>query len=245
MGRITVWNYTGNFVSYNKYINKRGNWIGGRIYSMCNRKFVWSGKYSGSACYCYADICFCRRNTYVNKTLEKKRYNSFCSISTHRGNATTSEFVDDKNKTFADAFYTVEMSLLMPLLIGIITMMMYLGFYVNDRMVLEEAAKETAVFCASNFPDDIENINKIAGQKFNDNISRRLFSVNNISYTAQENNDCINVKVKADFIIPVFAQLRKELFGSDIKIEVEGQGVVTRPVRTIWKTKIIEKILDN
>ena len=72
-----------------------------------------------------------------------------------------------------------------------------------------------------------------------------MFSVNNISYTAQENNDCINVKVKADFIIPVFAQLRKELFGSDIKIEVEGQGVVTRPVRTIWKTKIIEKILDN
>lgn len=137
------------------------------------------------------------------------------------------------------------MSLLMPLLIGIITMIMYLGFYVNDRMVLEEAAKETAVYCASNFPDDIENINKIAGQKFNDNINRRLFSVNNISYTAQENNGYINVKAKADFIIPVFAQLRKELFGSDIKIEVEGQGVVTRPVRTIWKTKIIEKILDN
>lgn len=115
------------------------------------------------------------------------------------------------------------MSLLMPLLIGIITMMMYLGFYVNDRMVLEEAAKETAVFCAQISLVIIENINKIAGQKFNDNISRRLFSVNNISYTAQENNDCINVKVKADFIIPVFAQLRKELFGSDIKIEVEGQ----------------------
>ena len=48
------------------------------------------------------------------------------------------------------------MSFVMPIILSIIAMLIYLGFYINDRAVLEEAAKEAAIYAAANYPSDID-----------------------------------------------------------------------------------------
>lgn len=114
-----------------------------------------------------------------------------------------------------------------PLVLAILVMTIYLGFYVTDRALLEAAVHETAAYFALR---EEEETAKEVNDKLHEVLQNRLLSVRECAAEVERRANRVTVRAVADFRIPLFAGLARQLFGWNMKISAEGKSVVTRPV---------------
>lgn len=115
----------------------------------------------------------------------------------------------------------------------------------TDKAVLEEAVKEVAVYSAVHYEDDYNSTENMAKEMFYNILENKLFSMYNVKVNVKKKGSYIIVTAEGEFEVPMFAQLRKSIWGEDMVLKVEGQGVITKPVRTIWGAKFIENIIEG
>lgn len=137
------------------------------------------------------------------------------------------------------------MSFVMPIILSIIAMLIYLGFYINDRAVLEEAAKEAAIYAAANYPSDIDEAESQAYKLCNEISKKRIIGIRTIDVDVQKKGEYLIVSASGCLKIPFFSELSKKLFGGDFKIAAKGSGVITHPVNKIWMFEIIEDVVGG
>lgn len=121
-------------------------------------------------------------------------------------------------------------------------LLMYLGFYENDRAVLEEAVMESAIYAAANYADDIESIEKNTLEKCKEITNKKLFAMKNVNFNVSRDGNYICVYADGNFLIPMFGSLQKAVWGRNIIISAEGKGVITKPVRNLYVVRGISGI---
>lgn len=217
--------------------------IGGWLSGMCNRVFSRGREDNG---YINSGIISVRCDRDVADgvfALGKEEDHALRSVfvfSIYNANGNLLTYFSNR---WQRAAYTIEMSIILPLLLAIIAMLIYLGFYVNDRVVLEEAAKEAAMYSASSYPGDSDKMQSAAKGRFNEIIDKKLFAMGNVNVEIDRKGIYIVINVRGKFKIPMFAELRKELFGGELSIKARGRGIITQPVGSIQAAKLVENIV--
>jgi len=140
------------------------------------------------------------------------------------------------------ASYTVEMSLVMPIILSVVVMLLYLGFYINDRVVLEEAVKESAIYAAATYPSDKNAMIKCVNEKNSEIIAGKLFCMENVKFNTEIEGSYVVVNGSGDFVIPIFSELANKLFKNSSRLKVTGKGVITNPVNKIWLIEIVKSL---
>lgn len=126
----------------------------------------------------------------------------------------------------------------MPILLGLLTMLLYLGFYVNDRIVLEEAARESAVYAAATCPSDRNQMVSAANKKSSEIIAGKIFSTQNISLNTEIKGSYVVVNVSGNFVVPIFNELAQNVFDNNFSLNTVGKGIITTPVNKIRLVEI-------
>lgn len=137
------------------------------------------------------------------------------------------------------------MSFVMPIIICIIVMLMYLGFYVNDRVVLEEAVKEAAVYACANYPSDKSMALNAARQKYEEITYKRLYCVENINFNVSVKTGYIVATADCNFKIPILNKFSKQIMPQFFNIKAYGKGSITNPVNKIWLVEIMESVINR
>ena len=240
---IYFWNAARCNIDFCQHNNEGSNRVGRWISSMYNRKFIRTKRHCE---YSYMGNIFISRyrNVFSSiQTLAKKKNASFCSIFAFGIHTANDSVLINKNNVFLDALYTIEISFILPVILGFIVLLIYLGFYVCDRVVIEEAVRETSIYSSQNYSDNFGIVKSEAREKFNEITDGRLFSVSDIEFNIDKEGTYIVVSANGKFVIPMFSDLRRAVFSSDLTIAAVGKGIITRPVGTIYTIEFIGNIL--
>lgn len=122
--------------------------------------------------------------TTNNKKGRKKNADTLCPLSwdclfnhTYRGS------------------YTVEMSLLFPIILFVIMLLIYIGLFVHNRAVVEEAVKESVLSGTLMGNCDLQQVKVKTEQKYTEIINGRLLGIKDNNLTVEA--DVLKVKVSA------------------------------------------------
>ena len=137
--------------------------------------------------------------------------------------------------------YTVEASLLMVIILPILTGLLYLGFYLHDSAVLQNAAYETAV-CGSLFQEEEEQ-KSIVESKKQEMISRCLIRGSSISGRVEIGETAITVSYQGKFAVP--GLVMRFFAGNQLKLEAKSRMLLVQPRKTITRIQGIEKIMKG
>lgn len=136
---------------------------------------------------------------------------------------------------------TLEASLLMgimiPLLIGII----YLGFFLHDKALLQGAAIETAVY-ASLYKSGEEK-KSLCEERANMLIRGRLLGIKAPRVSVNVDTSQITVKYEGKFKVP--SMILKFFYNGSIPVKVQKVHSLKEPARTIQKVRGIQQLLDK
>ena len=129
------------------------------------------------------------------------------------------------------------MSILIPVFIGII----YLGFFLHDKALLEGAALETALYASLHNVDN-KNSNEVearAGALVKD----RLLGTRKLKSSVSMGKENITVNYSGRFPVPGFVV--SYFMGNELRIGVNKEYTLKRPGDTIRKIKGLQRLLDK
>ncbi len=141
--------------------------------------------------------------------------------------------------------YTVEASLLMPMILTVIVLVIYLTFFLHDRAILQSAAY-TACLRGSqliNGEDVYVNVEKWGKELIKD----RLIATGDVETQIEIKGDRITVAYDGALRIPAGTLLCKALNGGRDMIDVRAQSQAdcVNPIGFIRKCRIVENILGS
>ncbi|MCR4744092.1 MAG: pilus assembly protein [Lachnospiraceae bacterium] len=145
------------------------------------------------------------------------------------------------SKKSYNAYFTVELALLFPIIFSVIVLIIYTAFLVHDRAVLDSAAYEAALrgSAISYKGADIEG--KVKNEA-KDLLDKRLFVTKNIKIEVDITQKEIKVKCSGDFRIPSGIIWARELRNKGKHIEVTGVAERLNPGQVIRDTRMIKNI---
>lgn len=132
------------------------------------------------------------------------------------------------------------MSIILPLLFSILIMFLYLGFYVHNRAVLEEAAYEAAAYGAVCGCESKELAERLAKEKYESIIKGRLYSMKQVQFQTDVTRTRVKAIVKGEFNMPVYSELLELIWNKNLDIKAEATGVMIKPLPLIWLTGILK-----
>lgn len=150
----------------------------------------------------------CNRNLY--RVFEESRAVLYGIVSGSKLFGTTSNYKKSRKKN-TDTFsslprdclpnhacrgsYTVEMSLLFPIVLFVIMLLIYLGFFVHNRAIVEEAVKESVLSATIMGNSDLQQVKIKTQQKCREIINGRLLGIKDNNMEVETN--ALKVKVSA------------------------------------------------
>lgn len=143
------------------------------------------------------------------------------------------------------ASYTVEASFLMPLILSVITILIYGCFYLHDRAVLTGLAYEAALFGSRMEESDKDIILQQTKEMGNQIISNKVLSTTNVTTIVKITNDNVLVTYTGDFKIPGEALTHLLLKEYSREIKVEGLTKRLHQVTFLRDCRKVEALLEN
>lgn len=143
------------------------------------------------------------------------------------------------------ASYTVEASFLMPLILSVITILIYGCFYLHDRAVLTGLAYEAALLGSRIEESDKDIILQQTKEVGSQIISNKVINTVNIATMVTVTNDHVLVTYTGDFKIPgeALTQLLLKEYAREIK--VEGMTKRLHQVRFLRDCRKVEALQEN
>lgn len=137
--------------------------------------------------------------------------------------------------------YTIEAALIMSILIPLLTAVIYLGFYVHNKAVLEAAAcRIVSLGCMEASEEKAcSRMENAKGQVLSENI----IGITNLQGEISADGTCCRAAFYGDFYVPGLIMR----FFSQNRIEVKAvrELKIVHPVETIRKVRSIEKLLEG
>lgn len=122
--------------------------------------------------------------------------------------------------------FTIEASLVMPIVIGSLIFILIMCFYLHDKIVIKgisfETANKYAILYLNNEDTSKKNIKKI----FNKLIKNRLLIIKKTNFKLLKSKDKITVKVCSKTNIPILPTLYQLIHNKEIEIKEESSAYI-------------------
>lgn len=137
--------------------------------------------------------------------------------------------------------YTVEAAMLMSILIPVFIGIIYLGFYLHDKALLEGAALETVLYAGLHNTDDKNDkgVELRAGELVKD----RLLGTRKIKSSVSKGKGSVTVEYSGRFPVP--GLVVSYFTGKELRINVKKEYSLKRPGDTIRKVKGLQRLLEK
>lgn len=135
--------------------------------------------------------------------------------------------------------YTIEASLLMVIIVPLLAGVIYLGIYLHDKAVLQNAAYEIAAV-ASLYQKE-EQVMSVINEKKRELMERRLIKTEGTGGCVKLSEKEITVKLQGSFRVP--SMILRFFHGGTLFIDTELEMPLTNAVDMIRKIRVINGIV--
>ena len=150
-----------------------------------------------------------------------------------------------KKRVYKDGYMTLEAALLFPVIFTIIIMLLYMGFFMYDRCLLESSAyiaalRGSRMQLMNN--DEIYDKTYTLGE---DLVKGRVFAASNVSMKVKVSFEEVEVTYDAKVVPPVGSLLIRSLYPNCFEIHVQKQAKRIRTIPIIRMFRRAERILNE
>jgi hypothetical protein len=139
--------------------------------------------------------------------------------------------------------YTVEASLLMPVILGAIVVLIYMSFFLHDRAILYEGAAILANQYTNERNLTNDEIKQRLQARSNDVMNGNVICTKNITTEITVSRKEIKVECKGDFFFPSLYVVQAVFQGRDFHFSVTKQMKRYDPVQFIRNCRKVERLL--
>lgn len=215
----------------NQQNNTWSNWVRRWVYRMCNRSISWFlQKYAVIAGGVGSGGIVGNDSSYIAQGRKKDR-TAICSVPV----CSTCYCVGIRR---IKGSYTVEAALVFPIIMYAILFIFYSAFFINNQVVIREAAHETAIYGTTLDRTKTEDMKVMMQKKYVSAVKGKLF--------AMEMPNC-SIEVKKDYITVSVSGVMQNVStafmpGYDgIQIFAEKRVKLWNPIDELWINKVFEK----
>ena len=142
-----------------------------------------------------------------------------------------------------NGYFTVEASLIFPIVLLFTVMMIFLAFYSYDRCVLEQSAYEAALRGTGNHIKSAQEAYSEAYDAAGRLVDEKLFAMHDFEYDVSVSADFVTVHYYCVVNMPLIEWLCEYASGVDLTLDIVGEARRCRQTRTIRNCRVINKLI--
>lgn len=147
-----------------------------------------------------------------------------------------------KNKQ-EEAYFTVEASLIMPIVLLSTVMMIFLAFYSYDRCILECSAYEAAMRGTGGHLSSAREAEEAACAAAGMLVEEKLFAIHDLQYQVKVDANKVTVRYHCTVNMPLLTWLSEYVSGINLDLDISRMANRNRPARMIRDCKILNQWL--
>jgi hypothetical protein len=151
-------------------------------------------------------------------------------------------------KGYEEAYFTLEASLIFPMVLLFTVMMIFLAFYSYNRCMLDHSAYTAAIIGSSNHYDDADEAADMAKYAAAVHVGDRLFAVNSLNYDVSVDAGGVSVTYHAGVNMPCESWLRRYITtfsGSDLDLDITRKASRIRATKTIRTWRSVNNLISE
>ena len=148
-------------------------------------------------------------------------------------------------KNYEPAYFTVEASLILPMVFLFTAMMIFLAFYSYDRCVMEQSAYEAALRGTSSHLKSAREAYQAAETAAGRLVDEKLFALQNLTYQVNVTADSIVVSYSGTVNMPFLSWLGQYSSDLDFSIKVRQEAKRCRQTKTIRGIRILHQLIPQ
>lgn len=144
-----------------------------------------------------------------------------------------------------NGYFTVEASIIFPLVLLFTVMMIFLAFYSYNRCVLEQSAYEAALRGTGNHIKSAQEAYSEAYEAAGRLVDEKLFAIHDFEYDVSVSADFVTVHYHCAANMPLMGWLCEYVPGIDLALDISSEARRCRQTRTIRSCRVINKLINE
>lgn len=144
-----------------------------------------------------------------------------------------------------NGYFTVEASLIFPIVLLFTVMMIFLAFYSYDRCVLEQSAYEAALRGTGNHIKNAQEAYEEAYEAAERLVEEKLFAIHDYKYDVSVSADFVAVNYHCVVNMPLMGWLCEYVSGIDLTLDISSEARRCRQTRTIRSCRVINRLINE
>ncbi len=151
----------------------------------------------------------------------------------------------DMEKKSEPAYFTVEASLILPMVFLFTTMMIFLAFYSYNRCIMEQSAYEAALRGSGNHFKTAGEAYQAAENAAGRLVDGKLFALQNLTHQVTVTADYVTVSYSGTVNMPLLSWLGEYVTDLDFFMKVTSKAKRCRPTKTIRGIRILNHLIPQ
>lgn len=144
-----------------------------------------------------------------------------------------------------NGYFTVEASLIFPMVLLFTVMMIFLAFYSYDRCVLEQSAYEAALRGTGNHIKNAQEAYEEAYEAAGRLVDEKLFAIHDFQYDVSVSADFVAVNYHCVVNMPLMGWFCEYVSGIDLTLDISSEARRCRQTRTIRSCRVINQLINE
>lgn len=144
-----------------------------------------------------------------------------------------------------NGYFTVEASLIFPMVLLFTVMMIFLAFYSYDRCVLEQSAYEAALRGTGNHIKNAQEAYEEAYEAAGRLADEKLFAIYDFKYDVSVSADFVAVNYYCVVNMPFMGWLCEYVSGIDLTLDISSEARRCRQTKTIRSCRVINRLINE
>jgi len=144
---------------------------------------------------------------------------------------------------YETAYFTVEASLILPMVMLFTVMMIFLSFYSYDRCILEHSAYEAAMRGTSNHFQSASEAEAAAYAAAGRLVEGKLLAMNQFRYDVSVNASKVTVTYYGIVNMPMLTWLKQYISAIDLNLEISKSASRCHQARTIREFRVLHSMV--
>lgn len=144
-----------------------------------------------------------------------------------------------------NGYFTVEASLIFPLVLLFTVMMIFLAFYSYDRCLLEQSAYEAALRGTGNHIKSAQEAYTQVYEAAGRLVDEKLFAVHDFQYDVSVSADFVTVHYHCMVNMPLTGWLCEYVSKIDLTLDISSEARRCRQTRTIRSCRVINQFINE
>lgn len=144
-----------------------------------------------------------------------------------------------------NGYFTVEASLIFPMVLLFTVMIIFLAFFSYDRCVLEQSAYEAALRGTGNHIKSAQEAYSEAYEAASRLVDDKLIAIHDFTYDVSVSADFVSVHYHCVGNIPLMGWLCEYVSGVDLTLDISGEARRCRQTKMIRSCRAIHKLISE